>query len=434
MKHPLLCLAFILCFASSIRAENWAQWRGPALNGSTTESNLPDRLGESTQLWSLDLPGVGASTPIVHGEHVFVSSQEKGTNRLLAHAVDRKTGKLLWTREMGEGYGNPPGRLNNMAAPSAVTDGNTVWFTFGTGDIAAFDFAGTQIWSRNLQKDHGSFNVLYLYGATPLLYKNKLYIQVIHRHRSWVNRSDRGNAPSYLLAIDPASGKDIFKAQRPNQATDESKESYCTPIPYEGKDRTEILVVGADFASGHDPETGKEFWQCGGWNDSHQGNLRIVPSLVVADGLLIVCTPKVRGFTFAIRPGGSGLVTDSHVAWTNKDLRSDVCVPLYYRGNLYHLDGDFNKGLACVEPATGKVKWSTPIQSRSVLRTSPTGADGKIYMMNEQGQTWVMDATDGKILSQSDLNSQGPARASISASQGGLYVRTADRLIAFGKK
>ncbi|MGE5611256.1 MAG: PQQ-binding-like beta-propeller repeat protein [Bacillota bacterium] len=437
MKRPSLfaplLLGCLFLVAGVAHAGNWPQWRGAAFNGTSNETQLPEKLDPNANLlWSAELPGHGAGTPIVWNDRVFISCVEKGSFKLLAMCFDRKTGQLLWKKDVVIGFSSHP--LNDMGSPSPVTDGKSVFFYYGTGDLAAFDMDGKPLWSRNIQKDHGSFNVQYLYSASPLLYKGKLYIQVMHREQPYSNKKLETPADSYLLGIDPASGKDLFKVIRRTEAVGESKESYCTPMPYEGKNGTEVVLVGGDCVTGHDPETGRELWRCGGWNTQHADYMRLVPSVLVADDLFIICTPKVRGLVFAIRGGGQGLITNTHIAWRNTELASDVCVPLHYQGNLYVLDGDFKKGVSCLDPKTGQRKWFAPLRSGAVLRTSPTGADGKIYVMNERGDVYVLSAADGKILSTTSLGSEGTARASITAAQGCVFVRTGVKLYAFGAK
>jgi outer membrane protein assembly factor BamB len=325
-----------------------------------------------------------------------------------------------------------------MASPSPLTDGQTVWFYYGTGDLAAFDVEGNPKWSRNIAKDFGPFNYQWIYGSSPLLHDGRLYVQVLHRDVPVGRRGSgggdaaKGPAASYLLAIDPASGKDLWKHDRPNDAVAESKESYGTPVPTEVGGKKLILLIGGDCVTAHDAATGAEIWRCGGWNPSKIGSWRIVPSVVVApNGLVIACPPK-GGAVFAIKPDGTGDVTQSHVAWTNKEITSDVCIPLAYAGKLYVLNGD-KKTIARVDPATGKVEASLSLGGGDVFRASPTGADGKIFCMNEAGEVWVISATgDGelKTLHQVDLGggSQTASRSSIALANGEVFVRTAEKL------
>ena len=441
---PSLLLAVLPLIPVSAQAAeggaNWPQWRGPALNGSSTATGLPDKLDRSANLaWSAKMPGAGAGTPIVWGERVFVSSLDDQSRKLVALCLDRKDGKVLWRKEVGLGF--QANQRNNMASPSPLTDGKTVWFYYGTGDLAAFDFQGKQLWARNIQTDFGPFNVQWIYGSSPLLYDGKLILQVLHRDVPPHGPPPAGGKPaeSYLLALDPQTGKDLWRVVRPDEARAESKESYGTPVPFDGSPRKEVVVIGGDAVTGHDADSGKELWRVGGWNPGKIGHWRVVPSVVTGDGLAFACAPK-GGPVMAIKAGGEGDVTATHMAWKSKDFNSDVCVPLYYNKQLYVLDGDARPAakLYCVDPATGKVKWTGALEgSRGVFRSSPTGADGKIYCMNERAQVWVVSADQFKVLHQADLDTpgvSGPSRATIAVADGQAFVRTSDTLYCFGRK
>jgi outer membrane protein assembly factor BamB len=348
--------------------------------------------------------------------------------------LDRKDGRVLWRKEVGQG--NFTNNRNNMASPSPLTDGKTVWYYYGNGDLAAFDVDGNPLWSRNIQKDHGDFYYQWTYGSSPLLYDGRLYIQVLHRDVPAHGPAPAGGekAASYLLAIDPQTGKDLWKHVRPEQANAESKESYGTPIPFDGSNRKEVVLIGGDVVTGHDAATGKELWRAGDWNPDKIGHWRVVPSVLTAEGLAIACAPK-GGPVTAIKAGGNGEITDTHVAWKTKDFSSDVCVPLYYKGNLYVLDGDGPKKLYCVDLKTGKVKWQGTIGGGDVFRTSPTGADNKLYFMNERGGVWVVSADEFKVLYKGDLGgAEWPTRSSIAVADGDVLVRTSDTLYCFRKQ
>jgi outer membrane protein assembly factor BamB len=448
MRNTLAKLAVLPILVLSLAAPVWAQagnasppwpqWRGPALNGSSPARNLPDKLDKGQNLaWSTQLPGSGAGTPIVSQDRVLVSALDGQSKKLLALCLDRNGGKVLWRKEVGNGFTS--NERNNMASPSPVTDGKTAWFYFGTGDLAAFDLEGNQLWARNIQNDFGRFNVQWIYGSSPLLYDGRLYVQVLHRDvpPHGPRPADGRRAESYLLALDPQTGRDLWRVVRPDQAAAESKESYGTPIPFEGSPRKEVVLIGGDVVTGHDAETGKELWRAGNWNPSKVGHWRVVPSVVTGDGLAFACAPK-KGPVMAIKAGGEGDVTESHIAWQRTEFTSDVCVPLYYDKQLYVLDGDARPGkLHCVDPKTGKVKWAAPLAgSNGVFRASPTGADGKIYCMNERAQAWVLSADDGKVLHQADLDTPGvnaPTRSTIAVADGQVFVRTSDTLYCFGK-
>src|SRR5271154_2556574 len=180
--------------AVSCQAENWPQWRGPFLDGSTTETNLPDTFSKTENvLWSAPLPGSAHATPIIWDDSVFINSPDADGNLLLL-CLDRKTGKVRWQKQVSTG--NRTKGRNNMASPSPVTDGKTVWTMFGTGDLAAYDFSGKELWTRHLTKEYDRFVINWLYGCSPLLYKNRLYVEVLRR----------GPSDSFVLCLDPQTG------------------------------------------------------------------------------------------------------------------------------------------------------------------------------------------------------------------------------------
>ncbi len=432
----LIAAGLITSIAPSAHADHdWMQWRGPNFDGSSEAVNLPETLDKDKAAWVTQIPGIGNGSPVVAGDRVFVSCVDPQSAKLLGVCISRADGHILWQKEIGTGF--TKNDRNNAASPSAVTDGKIVYFYFSTGDLAAFDMAGNPVWERNLQKDYGTFNVLWIYSSSPLLYKGKLYVQVIHRNVPAVGiAGGAGGVDSYLLALDPTSGRELWKVNRPSDAVGESRESYATPVPFEHDGRTEIVLVGGDCVTCHDAETGKELWRAGGWNPQKIGHWRLVPSVTVdaVDGLVFACAPK-NGPVMAIKDGGSGDVTATGFAWKSTPkatgITSDVCVPLYYKGNLYLLNGD-KKMLYCLDPKTGEQKWAGEIGGKNVFRASPTGADGKIYLMNEAGEAWVVSADPFKILSHTFLEGK-PSRGSIAVTDGMVVIRSSDKLFGFKK-
>ena len=291
MNNRSIAVALMsLCLAGSVRAQQWPQWRGPNLNGSSEAKNLPAKLDDSTKRWEVDLPGVGAGTPIVWNDRIFLTGIDDQSKKLLAMCISRKDGSVLWQKEVGNGFeknGN-----NNMAAPSALTDGKLAWFYYGSGDLVAFDFDGNQKWARNIQKDFGPFHYNWIHGSTPLLFNGKLYVQVLHRDVPVRGPGDGSPGDSYLLAMEPETGKDIWRIVRPNDARQETKEAYTTPIPLTHDGKSEIIVIGGDCVTAHDPETGKEIWRAGGWDPQKQTSWRLVASVAPVNDMVIACPPK----------------------------------------------------------------------------------------------------------------------------------------------
>jgi outer membrane protein assembly factor BamB len=437
--RPLILLSIFCFILSKTCAANWPQWRGPMFNGSSVEKGLPTTWSESDGIkWKTPLPGLSGATPAVWGDSVFISSPDEQKNLLLL-CVNRKDGSIRWKKQIATG--NIEQGKGNMASPSPVTDGKAVYVLYGTGDIAALDFEGQILWQRNLGKDYGRFAIMWIYGSSPLLYDGKLYVQVLQRSPAPGDypaiAGAGGDRESYLLALNPADGKTLWKHVRPTDARLESMESYATPTPHKGADgKTQLLIIGGDALTGHDPDSGKELWRGRGFNPKRGEWMRIVPSAVSAEGLAIGCGPKQEAM-LAFRTDMQGDITEKGVAWTFDEKRTpDVCTPALYEGKLFVLHGDPPTGptLTCLDPKTGVKKWQGNLDERVVVRASPTVADGKIYIINEKGTVFVCSAGDQfQILSKIPMGGGEGTRASIAISDGQLFIRTTEALICVGK-
>ncbi|MCC2668365.1 MAG: outer rane biosis protein BamB, partial [Armatimonadetes bacterium] len=311
-RRELILGGAALLLAGGTRSEaaggqNWGNWRGPNFNGSSDEKGLPAKFSPTEGVkWSTAMPGPSAATPIIWGDSVFVSSTDMGAKQLLAICLDRATGKVRWLQSVGSGY-KTAGQGNevqlddrsNYASPSPVTDGKRVIFFYGNGDLVALDFKGKKLWSRNLQQDYGDFGFSFTFSSSPQLYEGRLYMQVLQRNRPIGARGKQG-AESFLLAMDPATGKEQWRVVRPAPGLEESLEAYSTPIPFVHNGRKEILIAGGDILSGHDPATGRELWRWGTYNQDpddpgskhRRKDFRLVPSPVAGGGVVLGCGPK----------------------------------------------------------------------------------------------------------------------------------------------
>jgi outer membrane protein assembly factor BamB len=427
-----------LCFslAHPLHAENWGQWRGPSLNGTSPEKNLPAEITASNILWKTELPGFSGATPAVWGDSIFVTSPDPNKD-LLLYCIDRKDGKIRWQQKVGTG--DITKRNGNSASPSPITDGKTVYAFFGTGDLAAFDFTGKQLWHRNLGEDYGKFAIMWIYGSSPLLHGGKLYVQVLQRTPAPEDypglAGAGGNRDSYLLALDPATGKTLWQHVRPSNARMESLESYATPIPHESGGKTQLIVVGGDCVTGHDPANGKELWRGYGLNRKQGEWMRIVPSAVSAGDLVVVCGPKQEP-ALAFRTDLTGDISEKGLIWSFDEKQTpDVCTPAFADGRIFLLNGD-RQVLTALDARTGAKIWQGNLGHRNIIRSSPTVADGKVYTISENGTLVICDAKGGefKILSTFQFEDADPTRSSIVISQGQLFVRTGNALYALAGK
>jgi outer membrane protein assembly factor BamB len=441
LLRTILAATLAAVVSMSAQGQDWTNWRGPHYNGSADAKNLPVEFSTTKNVkWSAPMPGPSAATPIVLGDRVFTSSIDKQKQDLLAICLDRKTGKVLWQHSAHSGYITPGGTKvqfddrSNYASPSPVTDGKRIVFFFGNGDLVSYDLDGNKQWARNIQKDYGDFAFMWTFSSSPLLYQGKLYLQILQRDTPVTGRG-RGTPESYLLAMDPATGKELWKHVRPTPAIVESREAYSTPIPYEGSGRKEILIAGGNILSGHDPETGEELWRWGTWNPSHREQYwRLVASPVAGNGVVLACAPK--GFpVYAAKAGGKGDLGDAGLAWKSENrgpVTSDVATPVFYQGKFFVVS-DIRKAISCVNPADGAVEWTTPLQGPAVCWGSPTGADGKIYVLSVRGEVFVLEASSGKILSSALMaEGEGDIRSTIAVAHGNLFIRTESKLFCIG--
>jgi outer membrane protein assembly factor BamB len=429
----LFSVALLGLAALDIHAANWPQWRGPFFNGSTSETNLPATWSKTENVvWTAPLPGMSGATPVIWNDAVFVSSPDEQKNLLLL-CLDRRTGTEKWRQVVATG--NRDKGRNNMASPSPVTDGRAVYVMFATGHLAAYDFEGRPLWSRDLAAEYGRFANMWIYGSSPMLFQDRLYVQVLQRSPVPADYShaldDKPTRESFLLCLDPKTGRNLWRQVRPSDARGESQEAYSTPIPWERATGAEILVVGANYLTAHDPPTGREIWRCGGFNPNGEQHWRIVPSPVVAGEVVIGCAPK-RDPVLAIKPGGQGALPEQAIAWTFKDYPSDCVTPLYYRDKLFVLDGD-RQVMTCLQPGTGQVLWQGNLGVREIFRASPTGADGRIYCISENGTAVVLATEEFKVLARIPMG-ESPVRSTIAVAAGQLFIRTAKQLYCLGRK
>ena len=438
----VLSIALSGIVANGVFAQDWPNWRGPNFNGSAEAKNLPVEFSLSKNVkWSASLPGTSSATPVIRGNRVYTTSADFNRQKLLVHCLDRATGKVLWQDEMGTGYrsGNEGSAVrlderSHYAAPSPATDSKRVVFFFGNGDLAAYSHAGKKLWQRNLQKDYGDFAFQWTFSSSPQLWNHRLYVQILQRDQPVGPRGKNG-ARSFLLALDPETGQEQWRSERPSVARNESRESYATPIPVEVAGRKQLLIAGGDVITGHDPENGKELWRWGTWNDGHREVWwRLVPSPVVGDGVVLVCAPK-RAPVYATKLGGNGELPADFLAWRSEDrsvVTSDVPTPLFYQGAFFVLS-DVRKSLSRVDPKSGKVLWSIDMPGNQMYWGSPAGADGKIWCIDLDGYVAVVDATSGKVLARNAVGAEGAEiRGSIAVAHNRLFIRTHDRLLCIG--
>lgn len=419
MKMRVLKSLAIILFASTatIRAENWPQWRGPSLNGISTEKNLPVKwTTEENIAWKLAMPEWSGSTPIIWRDRIFLNVAEK--DELYLWCVDRSKGTTLWKKLLGSG--NVKMRKQNMSSPSPVTDGKSVWVLTGTGILKSFDFTGKELWTRDIQKDYGEFGLNWGYASSPLLFEDSLYVQVLHGMKT--------DEPSYVMRIDKKTGKTLWKVDRPTAAIRESPDSYTTPALLRYGKTTEIVITGGDVVTGHDPATGKELWRANGLNPENAPMYRIVASPIVFNDLIYAPT-RVKPL-LVFKAGGRGDITTSHLVWSTNN-GPDVPTPVT-DGKYFYIVND--RGIMwCLDAKTGAEIYGQQRLKPGTYSGSPVLADDKIYVTNEEGLTTVVKAGPKfEVLAENPLNDY--CLSSPAISDGQIFIRTATNLYAIGKK
>jgi outer membrane protein assembly factor BamB len=423
MRARIVAVILAAATQAALRADNWPQWRGPTLNGVSAEKNLPLKWTHTENItWKVALPAWSGSTPIVWGDRLFLSVADDlkvaQGNNLHLWCVDRTKGTLIWQRPLGSG--NHQERKQNMSTPSPVADGTGVWVMTGTGILKAFDFEGHERWQRDIQKDYGRFGLNWGYGSSPLLHEDSLYVQVLHGMHT--------DDPSYLLRIDRATGRTVWKVNRPTRARMESPDAYTTPALLRYGNHTEIVVTGGDVVTGHDPATGKELWRADGLNPDNDANYRIVAS-PVTHGDLIIAPTRERPM-LALKAGGRGDVSRSHVLWTFAH-GPDVPTPVTDGTYVYVVN---DRGISfCLDARSGKELYGRQRLRPGTYSASPVLADGKIYITNEDGLTSVVKAGPAfEVLAENDLNDYTLSSPAISDGQ--IFIRTAKALWCIGSR
>jgi outer membrane protein assembly factor BamB len=414
MMRTILILTFVVVCGGAVRGDNWPQWRGPTFNGVAQGVGFPVQWSQTDNIaWRFDLPGPGASTPAVWDDHIFLTCAVGDKNALLC--LDR-SGRLRWRVELGV---QRPGKNKKGTGsnPSPTTDGKHVWAYFKSGDLACVSFAGRIVWHKNLQKFYGQDTLWWDLGTSPVLTRNCVVVACIH------------SGPSYLVAFDKETGNLAWKVGRDLDAPEEAAQSYSTPVPSSDNGKDLLIVLGADHVTAHIAETGEELWRVGGLNPAGNKYFRSIASPVVSDGFVIA--PYARGETLiAIRLGGRGDVTHTHIAWTKSGVSSDVPTPAATSGRIYVCK---DRGeIACLDVATGKTIWSRFLEkNRNAFSASPILADGRIYVTREDGTTFVLEQRDEfKLLAANRLNEFTVATPVFTRGQ--ILIRTLDHLYCVG--
>ena len=423
MARSALTFLILTAVAS---AENWPQWRGPRSDGTSLEANLPVKWSETENIaWKTALTGMGTSTPIIWGDHIFLTSQlgdgpsaggsdfdnareAKSTGSrngvtFLVSAYAREDGKLLWEKRFAAADELPAVHIkHNLASPSCVTDGELVYAWFGDGLAVALNFDGEFAWKRNLAEERAGFDVRWGHGSSPTLYEDSLLLLVDHP------------GGSYLLSVDKRTGKDRWTADRGVE-----KRSYTTPFVVPGPNGDQIVINTNHGVEALNAKDGSALWRVG------ESNRVPVSTPVFHQGVIYSSRGHFSGPYLAVGVGGKGDVSDSQLKW-----RVGTGAP--YVGSLVYASGILfmatERGIAsAVDAETGETLWKQRLGG--VFTASPVVADGRVYLFAEDGNAYVVAATrQFELLAENAIGERVLASPAIAS--GRVYIRSDEHLFA----
>jgi outer membrane protein assembly factor BamB len=384
-------------------AQDWSCWRGPGGNAVCDQFPLPRRWSLTENIrWKTSIPGVGFSSPILWKDRLLCTSALDGGERRSVHCLDRKTGKLLWSRTVRDQNPEPTSAMTGHAAATPVTDGRHVIAFFGNAGVVCYDLEGKLLWQRRL----GEFEVELGLASSPVLYRDRVILVCDHD-------GDRFTSfDSFLIALDLRTGKPLWKTERRGL-----RRSWSTPLLVPGAGGKQELVVSAqDALRGYDPDTGKPLWQVKGLTGW------VAPSPVFGHGLIFAASGK-NGPVLAVRPGGRDDVTATRVAWRHPTGGPYVCSPLLYGDYLYvHNEQGI---LRCYQARTGKLLFKERLPGK--FTASAVAGDGKVYVTNEDGTTYVLKAGPNfEVLARNALKEYTLASPALVGGQ--IFLRTEKHL------
>jgi outer membrane protein assembly factor BamB len=401
-----------------LRADNWPHWRGPDNNGVARHDKLPILWSESKNLaWKLPLPGKAGSTPVIWGERIFLTSSKNNDVVLLCIHTD---GKLLWERPLARAVTFKKDEANEgLASPS--TDGKHVYTLAYSGAVACHDFDGGEVWKFDAQERYGKFDILHGVHNTPLLYQDRLYLVLLHANGHWV------------IALDKATGKEVWKIERKSDAVGVSREAYASPCLWNDGERKNLVVLGCDYATGHRLDDGSEIWRLGDLNPkaSYNTTLQLISSPVATPNMLLVSTGRTETVV-AVKPGARGLIRagSPFELWRTRKGAPDVPSPLAHDGLVYLARE--NGLLHCLDAKTGAQIYLRRLHADRYC-ASPILAAGRVYVIARDGTISVVKS--GRSFELFAVNTlDDNFTASPAVANGRLYLRGFRSLYAIGER
>jgi outer membrane protein assembly factor BamB len=419
-------LLVFLAVALTGSAENWPGFRGPTRQGISSETNLPLHWGaESNVLWKTAIPGIGWSSPIVWNDRVFVTTATDNGTSCRVISLDAKSGKILWSKEVFQQVPRRKEGKNSYATPTPTTDGRNVYAVFGDGSVAAVNFDGAIVWTNREVQFYSRHGL----GASPILYEDLLIMPYdgsnpVAVAGSWPKNSDEERLgwqipwdKAIIAALDTKTGKRRWTGKR-----GQSRIAHVSPILVQHDSATQLISCAGDAIQGFNSKTGELIWTVYSQGEG------VTPSPVAGDGLVFTSSGFEKSTLRAVKLGGKGDVTSTHIAWEQRKGTPTQPSLLYAKPYVYAItDG----GIAhCYKAENGEVVWEERIGGNH--SASPVYADGKIYFLSEGGETAIIAASaEFKELARNTINEK--CQASIAISNQRLFIRSEKNLLCIGQ-
>jgi outer membrane protein assembly factor BamB len=403
-------------------AETWASWRGPSGQGYAGNSKVPLEWSETKNLlWKTKLPGTGNSTPVLWGDRIFLTAASKDGKEGHVLCLRKTDGKLLWQKTAFKGVA--PGQThpwNGYASASCATDGERVYAFFGTPGLFCYAVDGKEVWKHSF----GVFTSVWGVSASPFLYED-LVIQNCDHDAPPARRAGKA-APMALIALDKKTGEVRWQTPRNQGRGFSTPRLIATP-----QGRLDLVLNSPLGVWAYNPRTGKEIWHC-----KREGRAgKFGEPVPVSNGDTLFAPSGRPGPFQAIRLGGTGDVTKTHVRWEVRRRGRDVSSQVLWEGLLYAADR--NGVLTCFDSKTGKALYNHRLTANGQSLGSPVVVRGKILFVMDNGETVVVEP--GRQFKVATRNKLGDGRqldfnASPAVTGDRLFLRSQSYLYCIGEK
>jgi len=403
---PVVLLASLMAGVTA-QAEPWPGWRGPRGDGTCIERGVPTDWDASHALWKTEIPGRGHASAIIWGDRVCTVTGLPVTKERVLLCLDRASGKILWQQTVVQGPLEPLNKENSHASGTPATDGEHVYVTFRVGDdivVAAHELAsGKQLWLVRPGTHTGEWG----FSNEPVLFQNKVIL----------DGDSKGD--SFLVALRRADGRTLWRVPRTHQGI-----SYSAPLIRAMAGRTQLIQCGDRCVTSFDPNTGRQLWTVDGPSEEFVAT----PTYSEKAGLVFISSSWPKQVLLAIRPDGSGNVTQTHVVW--RDTKGAPYVPSLLAAGDFLL-GINNAGVAfCYEAATGKVLWQERLGRH---HASPVLVGGLVFFINDDGRINVVKpGAKFERVAQYELGES--CYSSPAISDGQVFLRGFQHLFCLGHK